>query len=82
MRRKRLSGIPRPLSAFQRLRAAGGQATVEYLVVGVALMIIIVALGALSGRLQEGLFVQHAADSASHAITTNTAGSTGDVLLY
>ena len=59
-----------------------GQATVEYLIVGLALIIIITALGALSGRLQEGLFVQHAADSASHAITTNTAGSAGDVLLY
>jgi len=59
-----------------------GQATVEYLVVGVALIIIIAALAALSGRVQEGLFVQHAADSASHAITTNTAGSAGDVMLY
>jgi len=59
-----------------------GQATIEYLIVGLALIIIITALGVLSGRLQEGLFVQHAADSASHAITTNTAGSAGDVLLY
>jgi hypothetical protein len=48
----------------------------------VALIVIIMALGALSGRVQEGLFVQHAADSASHAFTTNTAGSVGDVLLY
>ena len=59
-----------------------GQSTVEYLIVGVALIAIIVALGVFSGRLQEGLFVQHAADSASHAITTNTAGTAGDVLLY
>lgn len=59
-----------------------GQATVEYLIVGVALIVIIAALGVLSGRLHEGLFVQHAADSASHAITTNTAGSAGDILLY
>jgi len=59
-----------------------GQATVEYLIVGMALLIIIASLGVLSGRIQEGLFVQHAADSASHAITTNTAGSAGDVLLY
>ncbi len=62
--------------------ARRGQATVEYLVVGVALLIIIVALGVFVDRLQEGLFVQHAADSASHALTTNTAGSAGDVLLY
>jgi len=67
---------------FPLLKLREGQATVEYLIVGVALIIIIAALGVLSGRLQEGLFVQHAADSASHAITTNTAGSIGDVLLY
>lgn len=59
-----------------------GQATVEYLIVGVALLMIIVALGVFSNRLEEGLFVQHAADSASHALTTNTAGSAGDILLY
>jgi hypothetical protein len=48
----------------------------------VALIAIIVALGVFSGRVQEGLFVQHAADSASHAFTVYTAGSAGDVLLY
>ncbi len=60
----------------------GGQATIEYLIVGVALLAIILALAVLSNSLQEGLFVQHAADSASHAVTVNTAGSAGDVLLY
>ena len=64
------------------LSSRAGQSTVEYVVVGVALMIIISALAVFSGRVEEGLFVQHAADSASHAITTNTAGSIGDVLLY
>ncbi|MDR2671939.1 MAG: hypothetical protein LBC35_01305 [Coriobacteriales bacterium] len=59
-----------------------GQATVEYLIVGLALIALIAAIGLLAGRLGEGLFVEHAADSASHAITTNTAGSIGDVLLY
>lgn len=62
--------------------AQRGQATVEYLIVGLAIIMIVTALGALSGRLGEGLFVQHAADSASHAFTANTAGSVGDVLLY
>ena len=62
--------------------AQRGQATVEYLIVGVALIIIITALGVLSGRLQAGLFVEHAADSASHALTVNAAGSAGDVLLF
>ena len=73
-------GIMRNVSF--RSHSKRGQASVEYLIVGVALMVIIAALAVLSGRLQEGLFVQHAADSASHAITTNTAGSAGDVLLY
>lgn len=69
----------------RRLKAVGsqrGQATVEYLIVGLAIIMIVTALGALSGRLGEGLFVQHAAESASHAFTANTAGSAGDVLLY
>ena len=70
------------LLARRLLRDCKGQATVEYLIVGAAILIIIAALALLTGRLQEGLFVQHAADSASHAITTNTAGSIGDVLLY
>lgn len=67
---------------FSRLSSCSGQSTVEYLIVGVALLTIIAGLGALSGRLQEGLFVEHAADSASHSLTTNTAGSAGDILLY
>jgi len=58
------------------------QATVEYLVVGMIMVVLIATLSVFGGRVQEGLFVQHAADSASHAITTNTAGSIGDVLLY
>lgn len=62
--------------------SCSGQATVEYVIVGVALLMIIAALGVFSGRLGEGLFVQHASESASHAFTTNTAGSLGDVLLF
>lgn len=59
-----------------------GQATVEYLIVGIILMAVILGLGSLSSRLQEGLFVQHAVESASHAVSTNTLGAIGDVLLY
>ena len=59
-----------------------GQATVEYLIVGLALLAIIIALGAIAGRLQEGLFVAHAIKSASHAAGPNTMGAIGDVLLY
>jgi hypothetical protein len=59
-----------------------GQATVEYLIVGLVFVAVIVALGLLAQLLEDGLFVEHAARSASHAITGNTAGTVGDVLLY
>jgi Flp pilus assembly pilin Flp len=59
-----------------------GQATVEYLIVGLILIVMISALSLLTQTLQDGLFVTHAAQSASHAITGNTAGTVGDVLLY
>ena len=59
-----------------------GQATTEYLIVAGALLVVIVALAALAGRLQDGLFVEHAINSASHAFGHNTMGSIGDVLLY
>jgi hypothetical protein len=62
--------------------ARAGQSTVEYALLGLVMVVIIVALWLVASRLQEGLFVEHAAQSASHAVTTNTAGSTGDVLLY
>jgi hypothetical protein len=59
-----------------------GQATVEYLIVGLALLAVVVALGVLASRLQEGLFVEHAVESASHATGSNSLGVIGDVLLY
>ena len=58
------------------------QATVEYLIVGLAVFAIIAGLALFGGRVREGLFSEHAADSASHAMTVNTAGSAGDVLLF
>ncbi|MDR3136872.1 MAG: hypothetical protein LBU07_05635 [Coriobacteriales bacterium] len=63
-------------------KRCAGQATVEYLVVCLALITITVVLGLLTHHVSEGLFVEHAAESASHSLTTNTAGSIGDVLLY
>jgi Flp pilus assembly pilin Flp len=60
----------------------GGQATVEYLIVALAIIVIIAALSLLANAIGSGMFVEHAADSASHSMTTNTAGSIGDVLLY
>ena len=59
-----------------------GQATVEYLIVALAFLVIFIVLAALAGRLQGGMFVDHAINSASHAFGHNTMGSIGDVLLY
>ncbi|MCL1891430.1 MAG: hypothetical protein FWG00_05405 [Coriobacteriia bacterium] len=64
------------------LTDTSGQTTVEYLVVALAFFALIAGLAVLGGRVQEGLFIEHATESASHALTTNTAGSVGDVLLY
>ena len=82
MRQKVIHLLRRKLCGLFRSEGCSGQSTVEYLIVGVAFLVIITGLGAVSARLEEGLFVQHAADSASHSLTTNTAGSLGDVLLY
>ncbi len=59
-----------------------GQATVEYAIVGLVLLAVIMGLVAIADRLEEGLFVEHAADSASHSAGPNTMGVIGDVLLY
>jgi Flp pilus assembly pilin Flp len=59
-----------------------GQGTVEYMLAGLVLVSAITTLGTLANRLEEGLFVEHAARSASHTLGENTAGTAGDVLLY
>ena len=77
---------PRLRQALKRLVRAlasqSAQATVEYLVVALATIAVISGLATLGSRIQEGIFSEHASDSASHAMTVNTAGSIGDVLLY
>jgi len=59
-----------------------GQATVEYLIVGLALMAIIIAVGTLAIRVGEGLFVEHAAQAASHGTAQGALGALEDALLY
>ncbi|MDR0350914.1 MAG: hypothetical protein LBH64_05110 [Coriobacteriales bacterium] len=59
-----------------------GQAMVEYLIVGLVLITMIVALALLGQVLDRGLFVEHAARSASHSLGANPIGAIGDVLLY
>ncbi|MDR3037193.1 MAG: hypothetical protein LBU31_02120 [Coriobacteriales bacterium] len=75
--KRRIAG--RRVSFWRDMR---GQGTVEYLIVGLAILVVIIALGVLANRLQEGLFVEHAIESASHAAGPNTMGVIGDVLLY
>jgi hypothetical protein len=70
--------VPVSLLAF----AKKGQTTLEYIIVGAALLVVILSLGALANRLQEGLFVHHAIESASHAASKNVQGAIGDVLLF
>jgi L-asparagine transporter-like permease len=55
---------------------------VEYLIIGLVLIIVIAVLGLLVQALEDGVFVGYAAQNASHAVTGNTAGAAGDVLLY
>ena len=80
----RTVGRGKPWSSRSFVGALGskGQATVEYLIVSLALLAIILALGTFAGRVQEGLFVEHALNSPSHAVGGNTMGVIGDVLLY
>jgi hypothetical protein len=59
-----------------------GQSTVEYLLVGLALLAVIMALGLFAGRLRDGVFSEHASNSASHSMGEASAGALGDVLLY
>ena len=51
-----------------------GQASVEYLLVGLALMIIVSVLALLVQAVSIGLFVEHASSGASHVIGSATAG--------
>ncbi|MDR1015852.1 MAG: hypothetical protein LBL67_00035 [Coriobacteriales bacterium] len=70
------------MKGLRALREQSGQATLEFLLVALLLVAVVVGLGALAAKLRAGVFSQHAAESASHALTSNTAGSVGDVLLY
>lgn len=58
-----------------------GQSTVEYAVVLVAVLCVVVALGALWRALETGLFVEHALASASHHVRA-CAGWVADVFAY
>ncbi|MCL2631558.1 MAG: hypothetical protein FWD45_00470 [Coriobacteriia bacterium] len=59
-----------------------GQATVEYVLIGLIIIAMISAFAALQQKLGNGVFLKHALQSLSHSLGPNTAGVIGDVLLY
>jgi hypothetical protein len=59
-----------------------GQASTEFMLVGLLLVSALLAVSTLAGHMEDGVFVEHASQSASHALSSNTAGTAGDVLLY
>lgn len=65
----------------QLVAGTAGQSTVEYAVVLGALVCIVVALGALSSAVSDGVLVQHAITAASHNVE-GSAGGAVDVFCY
>ena len=60
-----------------------GQSTLEYLLVALALIAVVVALGALVRYAASGLLVYRASDSASHAVGTSRPGEALlDIFMY
>lgn len=59
-----------------------GQATVEFAIVLAAFVVVAVGLSALWHALDQGVFVQHALQSASHHLEGAESGAWGDVLAY
>lgn len=59
-----------------------GQGTVEYALVLFALLAIVLAFGTLWHALETGSFAEHAADTASHTVSSATPGTLVDVLLF
>ena len=87
--RARLRGEGVSLGVALRLRACGrlladrgGQATLEYLLVGIVLLAIVLAFGALCGRLADGTFSRHITDSASHSVSSDAVDSAGDIVFF
>lgn len=62
-------------------RCEKGQGTVEFAVVTAAIMVMVVALGALWRLIQDGAFVVHAVASASHHVQ-GALGAVADVFMF
>lgn len=59
-----------------------GQATLEYVVVGSALLIVVLVLGQLLGVVRDGTFVLHISQSASHVLDADALEVINDVLYF
>ena len=59
-----------------------GQATVEYLLVGLALMAVIAGMGALFRGFHGGAPAQKASHSASHTLDQPRGGGADDILAF
>lgn len=75
-----LSRLGSTVSEF--CRSDSGQSTVEFAIVLAAFMLVAVAYAVLWDSLREGVFVEHALQSASHHIQQVSQGAWGDVLAY
>ena len=79
---KHPSNSERRFALKQRFGNEKGQATLEYVLAGLILLAVLVGFATLQKRVGEGLFVEHALRSLSHAVGPNTGGVIGDVFLY
>lgn len=59
-----------------------GQSTVEFAIVMAAFLSVALGISALWHAIDQGLFVQHALQSASHHLQGVDLGAWGDVLAY
>lgn len=59
-----------------------GQSTVEFAIVTAAFLSVALGFSALWHALDQGLFVQHALQCASHHLQGVDVGAWGDVLAY
>lgn len=63
-------------------RSECGQATVGFVLVATAMLVVVVVLGLLWRQIEVGTFIEHALASASHHVQMTSPGSVADVFLY
>ena len=58
------------------------QGTVEYAIVLIAFLAIVIAFAYIWRAVSDGLFIEHAVQSASHHVQSGLAGVLADVFVY